>query len=350
MKAIRIHLKQSSANYRREETVNCRMTYPLPPYSTVIGAIHKACGYTEYHPMRLSIQGKYGSMLHRMFKEDCFLNRLHDDRGILVKMKSTEILCSAYDVVAEAQKSQGNSFESGITINVVNQRLLDEYRFLNKTKKRIDAHKKLIKEKKNKLKELKNSDNISEEDFKAMSDKIKQLEKAYKKYEEIKYTMPRACFRTLTKAPKWYELLCDVELVIHVVSDDNTMQDIMENIHNLTAIGRGEDFVEIVDVSETELTEFDSEYVNEKYAAYIPCNIADAEDDPLNVTDYEGVKMGGTRYLLNKDYTLTGKTGSQKRIFNKIPVLFTSIYSVYEKTEGVLFDKTGNDIYSVFLA
>ena len=61
MKAIRLHLKQNSANYRREETINCRMTYPLPPYSTVIGAIHKACGYTDYHTMKVSIQGKYGS-------------------------------------------------------------------------------------------------------------------------------------------------------------------------------------------------------------------------------------------------------------------------------------------------
>ena len=56
MKAIRVHIKQNSANYRREETVNCRTTYPMPPYSTVIGAFHKACGYTSYHPMKLSIQ------------------------------------------------------------------------------------------------------------------------------------------------------------------------------------------------------------------------------------------------------------------------------------------------------
>ena len=40
MKALRICLKQSLANYRREETVDNKMTYPLPPYSTVIGALH----------------------------------------------------------------------------------------------------------------------------------------------------------------------------------------------------------------------------------------------------------------------------------------------------------------------
>ena len=46
MKAIRLHIKQNSANYKKEETVQNRMTFPLPPYSTVIGALHKACGYT----------------------------------------------------------------------------------------------------------------------------------------------------------------------------------------------------------------------------------------------------------------------------------------------------------------
>ena len=62
MKALRIRLTQTSANYRREETIDNRMTYPLPPYSTVIGAIHKACGFTSYHPMDISIQGDYQSM------------------------------------------------------------------------------------------------------------------------------------------------------------------------------------------------------------------------------------------------------------------------------------------------
>lgn len=85
MKAIRLHIKQNSANYKKEETVQNRMTYPLPPYSTVIGALHKACGYTSYHPMQVSVQGKYGSLKTKMYKDDCFLNSLNDDRNLLVK-------------------------------------------------------------------------------------------------------------------------------------------------------------------------------------------------------------------------------------------------------------------------
>ena len=57
MKALRIHLKQTSANYRREETIENKMTYPLPPFSTVIGALHQAAHLKEYHDMEISIQG-----------------------------------------------------------------------------------------------------------------------------------------------------------------------------------------------------------------------------------------------------------------------------------------------------
>ncbi|MBF1010999.1 MAG: CRISPR-associated protein Cas5, partial [Lachnoanaerobaculum sp.] len=48
MKALRIKLRQNQASYTREETVNNRMTYPLPSFSTIIGALHNACGYTSY--------------------------------------------------------------------------------------------------------------------------------------------------------------------------------------------------------------------------------------------------------------------------------------------------------------
>ena len=49
MKALRIKLHQASANYRKEETAENKMTYPLPPISTITGALHSICGYREYH-------------------------------------------------------------------------------------------------------------------------------------------------------------------------------------------------------------------------------------------------------------------------------------------------------------
>lgn len=349
MKAIRLHIKQNSANYRREETVDCRMTYPLPPYSTVIGAIHKACRYTKYHPMRISIQGKYASLKMHMFKEDCFLNTLHDDRGTLIKMENPDMLSYAYQIVAKAQKSQGNSFEKGITIQVVDQKLLDEYRFLKRTKRRIDKHNKHIKAKLAKLKAMKADENISKEEVKIFESKLKKLKEAYKRYETEKYSIPYSRFRTLTKAPKYLELLCDIELVIHIVADDNTLYDIMDNIGNLTAIGRGEDFVEVL---ECKLVDLKEEYIsidNNEYSAYIPIEITE-NNESFEFILTEHLPEGGTKYLLNKDYTVENvKDGYRKRIFNKIPVIYSKNFMIEGKCKNIYLDNADGENYAVYL-
>ena len=354
MKAIRVHIKQNSANYRREETVNCRSTYPMPPYSTVIGAFHKACGYTSYHPMKLSIQGKYGSLKTKMFKEDCFLNSLQDDRNTLVKMKNPDMLSSAYQVVAIAQKSQGNSFEKGITINVVNEKLIREYRLLKRTKKRIDKHKKRISQMNSTLKKMKADSNISPEEVKAFESRYKRLKEIYSEYERVKYTVPYSHFRTLVKGPKYYELLCDIELVIHIVSDEQTMRDIMDNICNLTAIGRGEDFVEVLECEETELSEVDTfiDFNNDVYDVYMPIEYIEQNKENLDIdSDTTGGYRGGTKYLLPKDYTVKRiKGGMRKREFNRIPVIYNKFSYLDKGCSGILIDKTDDTIYPVLLA
>ncbi|MDD5890002.1 MAG: CRISPR-associated protein Cas5 [Ruminococcus sp.] len=354
MKAIRLHLKQNSANYRREETVNCRMTYPLPPYSTVIGAIHKACGYTDYHPMQVSIQGKYGSQKTRLFKDNCFLNSLQNDRNTLVKLRNPEMLSTAYDIVAVAQKAQGNDFEKGITINVVNKDLIEEYRFLKRTKRRIDKHKKIVKSLKDKAKKMKADKNISAEEVKAFDKRVKEIDKTYKKYEEVKYTIPYSKFRTLATGPKYYEMLYDVELVIHIVSDENTMQDILDNIYNLTAIGRGEDFVEVLECTETELEGGDIQYdaPNSPFDLYMPIELLDKNIDNIGHNDKTvGMYINGTKYLLPKDYTVENLKGNmRKRNFNRIPVLFNKIEFIDGECDGIYLDKCDGKEYAVFLA
>lgn len=354
MKAIRLHLKQNSANYRREETVNCRMTYPLPPYSTVIGAIHKACGYTDYHPMKVSIQGKYGSQKTRLFKDNCFLNSLQNDRNTLVKLRNPEMLSTAYDVVAIAQKAQGNDFEKGITINVVNKDLIEEYRFLKRTKRRIDKHKKIVKSLKDKVKKMKADENISAEEVKAFDKRVKEIDKTYKKYEEVKYTIPYSKFRTLATGPKYYEMLYDIELVIHIVSDENTMQDIIDNIYNLTAIGRGEDFVEVLECTETELEGGDIQYdaPNSPFDLYMPIELLDKNIDNIGHNDKTvGMYINGTKYLLPKDYTVENLKGNmRKRNFNRIPVLFNKIEFIDGECDGIYLDKCDGKEYAVFLA
>lgn len=56
-KVIKLQCHQTLVNYRKPSSFIIKETYPLPPFSTVIGLIHNVCGYKEYHDMKISIQG-----------------------------------------------------------------------------------------------------------------------------------------------------------------------------------------------------------------------------------------------------------------------------------------------------
>ena len=74
MKAIRVKLHQDMVNYKKPTSFQLKETYPLPPYSTVIGMVHNLCGYTEYHPMKVSVQGKYFSKVNDLYTRYEFKN------------------------------------------------------------------------------------------------------------------------------------------------------------------------------------------------------------------------------------------------------------------------------------
>lgn len=59
MKAIRIIAYQNMVSYRKPTSFILKESFPLPPYSTVIGMVHAACGFTQYEEMDVSIQGKH---------------------------------------------------------------------------------------------------------------------------------------------------------------------------------------------------------------------------------------------------------------------------------------------------
>ena len=71
-KAIRVICKQELVNYKKPTSLLIKETYPLPPYSTVIGMIHKACDFQEYHDMQISIQGKIGAHISDMYTRYAF--------------------------------------------------------------------------------------------------------------------------------------------------------------------------------------------------------------------------------------------------------------------------------------
>jgi len=75
MKILKMKLFQESACYKKPFAFKVAETYPLPPYSTVIGMFHKILQAKpgEYFPMNISIQGNYESLFNnyqtlRMFK------------------------------------------------------------------------------------------------------------------------------------------------------------------------------------------------------------------------------------------------------------------------------------------
>lgn len=80
MKAIRIRLSQNMVNYRKPTSFQLKETYPLPPPSTVIGMVHCLCGFTEYHEMDVSIQGKYHSKVNDLYTVYEFKNAMKYDK------------------------------------------------------------------------------------------------------------------------------------------------------------------------------------------------------------------------------------------------------------------------------
>ncbi|WP_306438784.1 CRISPR-associated protein Cas5 [Lucifera butyrica] len=52
---------QNMPSYRKPTSFILKESYPLPPYSSVIGMIHAACDFKSYVDMDVSVQGRYYS-------------------------------------------------------------------------------------------------------------------------------------------------------------------------------------------------------------------------------------------------------------------------------------------------
>ena len=260
MKVLRLKLRQNQASYSKEETVDNKMTYPLPPYSTIIGALHNACSYTDYHPMNISVQGKYGAMQREIYVNHGLLNNSEDDRNILAYFENPDLLTTGYISVAEGLKSQGNSFKDNKTIRIGDKFYYQKFLDLVNKKKELEIEKKEINESVKSLKdrekelkvEQKKFDKKSEE-FNKLKISIDEVKENYKKLDQdykekylTEYTEPSSHFRTLVKSPKYQEVLYDVELIIHIQADKEIISDIIENINSLTSIGRSEDFIDLI--------------------------------------------------------------------------------------------------------
>ncbi|MFD3448269.1 type I-B CRISPR-associated protein Cas5b [Microbacteriaceae bacterium 4G12] len=90
MKGIRIEAYQNLVNYKKPTSFQLKETYPLPPYSTVIGMIHAACGFTSYVPMKVSIQGKYHSKVNDLWTRYEFAGSSYEEGRHQLKVEMNE--------------------------------------------------------------------------------------------------------------------------------------------------------------------------------------------------------------------------------------------------------------------
>lgn len=359
MKALRIKLRQASASYAYEEMVNNRMSYPLPPFSTVIGALHNACGYREYQEMKVSVQGKYVSKQREVYVNHGLINSLQDDRGVLIWLPDPDSLNSGFTAVAKALKGKGNSFKKRVTISVLDEARLEEYSRLYSVKEALDEYsireikpkKEALKERDKQLKEMGKADKSSAE-YKAFSEEVKSEKEALKRLEEEfeqrkwrEYEEPRSHFKTLTKGPQTWEVLYDVELLLHVQASDEVLEDILNHKNDFVCLGRSEDFIDLVETKLVELTDkIDDEYRMPKdYTIY--ADIDRIEDKIYSVLS--GDEILGTLYYVSKEYHIE----KNRRIFRKIPCLLASNLAVDQESSGrgVYLDRDGESVYLVDL-
>ena len=332
MKVLRIILKQSSANYRKSGTIDNKMTYPLPIPSTIIGALHNICGYTEYHSMDISIQGNYEAISKDIYKNITILNSI-SDRGTLVKMIAPNTISNAYIEVATATEDNAN-FITEKNIRVKNRELLEEFKNLKVLKEKLEKENKIkTKEFKTRKKELSDKDEL-----KKIRIEEKKYKEEFKKIEEESYTKPYSQFRSIVKKPMFYELLNNIFLILHIKSDEQTLKDIENNIFNLQSIGRSQDFVEVIECKMIELQEFDSEVKSsEGLTTYL--NYNDFQEEKIFNLDIDGnVVKGGTKYYLDKDYKIV----DNKREFKKVLALYSNYFSADKSSENVKLDEYNN--------
>ncbi|WP_100403465.1 type I-B CRISPR-associated protein Cas5b [Bacillus sp. FJAT-42315] len=228
MKGIRIEAYQNLVNYRKPASFQLKETFPLPPYSTVIGMIHAACEFTSYVPMKVSVQGRYHSKVNDLW--------------------------TRYEFA-------GNSFEEG--------------------------------------------------------------------RHQVKVSDESGKIYGITRGVATAELLVDVELVIHVVPEDESLvaiiKEAMRSPQEFLSLGRREDLLQITNIKEVEIEE--GEIEDDQlfhFDIYVPQSAIEEE---------QSYKLLGTSYLLNKTYQLIelskGKVIRQWEKINAFHIPASNTNSLY---------------------
>lgn len=90
MRGVRIEAYQNLVNYKKPTSFQLKESYPLPPYSTVIGMVHAACGFTSYVPMKVSVQGRYHSKVNDLWTRYEFAGGAYEEGRHQLKVATVD--------------------------------------------------------------------------------------------------------------------------------------------------------------------------------------------------------------------------------------------------------------------
>lgn len=344
-KVLRVELFQPRANYRQLNSIDCRQTYPMPPPSTIIGAVHHACGWKEYHPMKVSISAEVDGLYEQFFTQ-VSPHAKTNDRGILIKTAYPNSLGKAYIEVVEQGVVDILTGENNI---ILESELYKEYKQLELD---IETIKSKIKEITERIKILKkqkkgNKDNnairiideciIKEES--ELNKKTEELEMKVYNYEK---------YMIIFKKFNSYQVLSGIHLYLYF--EFETLEDLeclVENVYAIDHIGRSEDKVLILDSQLVELDEnISGKKSDDNIQSYIDISLIDEDI----VFSYSNLNNGGTAYYLPKDYHIFSAKEAKElgvpegqRVFNKYWLMNMSKITVDEDIdsyENLYFDNT----------
>lgn len=325
-KVIKIKLSQNVANYGIAEEITMKNTLPLPAASTVLGAIHKAAGWKEYHKIRVGIKGEYGSISKKMYMTTTFLDYVCPDRGMFVKMVSKNALSNAYEIVAKPLYGDDDSkrnFRKKKGYKILREDLLNEYLQLkNNVQETSEKIKKLNKEKSDKVKETVDKDlrRTLKQDY---GKKIEET-KEYKKNLENELQK----YKSVEKIPQCINLLTDVRLTLYLIPEKEEDYDaIMNHVYDIKAIGRSEDFVDVQSAKILSCSNATTGIIKEH--TYIPRRVSD--DFTCNGNELRGIIMS-----IREQWHIDE---NNKRIFNKIPCLWASNVELKNKNDKTFVDE-----------
>lgn len=265
LKAIRLTAYQNMVNYRKPTSIAIQDSFKLPPYSTVIGMIHNACGFTDYHPMKIAVSGIHATSISDLYTRYYLMNQLELGRHQLyVNTSEAEGLGGRVDDLTEKDETKG---KIGITRSL--------------------GH---------------------------------------------------------------YELLIDVELVIHVVPENEKDYDTIFNgfikPEKFPSLGRHEDLLRIDEVSMVNITQNEDadpdedQHIKVDYDTLIP----------MEIYNRYSMNFTGSVYLMNKIFTTKNPDGITlpfRQITDRVKAKIVKAGSLLPP--NVPYDRANNKTVGVFL-